>query len=460
MHPPSSRRPSLDVVPLAFLLAHIPLGLAMEASASLARLHGFLTIAVVMGGSLVFPRLSAIIYGVVYLAMGDVFWRMTEAGLPWEISKYGIVFVAAVVLARFYKRLPDPLSIGFFALLVPGAMITLLTVSFATARDQISFNLSGPLALACGVALFSVVRLRAHEFRRLTYLAVAPLAGVWVIAFQALLKTETFSTNSSKEAVGGFGPNQVSTMLGFGALLCIMWALREPAKLHRLIFFTMGTVLLIQSALTFSRGGLYNCAAALLCVGLLYIKRPSRVLFGLFGLLLFLFAVSPLLDEIDGFTDGQLAARFAETDVTGRDEIAGGDLDVWRQSPITGVGVGRSKELRETLFAGAAAHTEFTRIIAEHGVLGILSIGVLGLIALRNLGGRQELWEQAWSLALMVWTAAAMTNAAMRVGAISLAFGMSSLRLVPTVARSQANRLRSGASANVPVPPDGGVALP
>ncbi|MEM7288002.1 MAG: hypothetical protein AAF480_16745, partial [Actinomycetota bacterium] len=72
----------------------------------------------------------------------------------------------------------------------------------------------------------------------------------------------------------------------------------------------------------------------------------------------------------------------------------------------------------------------FTRLLAEHGLLGLVALGVLGIIAAQNLRGRVELWEQAWSLALMVWTAAAMTNAAMRIGAMSLAFALAAARAV------------------------------
>jgi len=406
----------------------------MKASPTVATLHGLLTVAAVLGAAFFFPRISPIIYGVVYLATADVLWRMTGASVPWEISKLGLALVSIVVLVRFHKRLPNQLALWYFVLLIPGALIAVIAGGLG-AREDISFNLSGPFALACAVALFSSVRLHIHEFRRLTYVAVAPIVAIWVIAFQALLKTQTFSLNSSKAAVGGFGPNQVSTMLGFGALLCIMWAMRERSPLHRLPMAVIGVALLVQSMLTFSRGGLYNVLLALVFVGLLYVRRPVRILVAGIGLVVLVVALSPVFDQIDDFTDGALGKRFAETDLTGRDELVRGDLDVWRQAPVTGVGVGASKRVRASGVANAAAHTEFTRLLAEHGVLGVLALGSLGLMAVLNLRGRVELWEQAWSLALMVWTAGAMSNAAMRVGAVSLAFALASVRLVPTEAR-------------------------
>ncbi len=451
--PPRSRRPTLDLVPLAFFAAHIPLGIAMKQSPGLATAHGMLTIAVVFAAALALQRPAPIIVGTAYIAVADVFWRMTEASVPWEISKHSLTALSIIILFRFAKRLPEAHSLWYIALLLPAALITLIDKG-ADAVDPISFNLGGPVALAMGAAMFSVVRLEVHDFRRLTYIAVAPIMGVWIIALQALLRTETFSTNSSKEAVGGFGPNQVSTVLGFGALLCLMWALREPSRLHRIVMLATGLALLIQSSLTFSRGGLFNTLAALVAVAFLYIKRPSRIVLGAVVLAGLLFALSPLLAGIDSYTDGNLSQRFSETGTTGRDEIAAADLELFRQAPILGVGVGQSKELRDsTHFQGAAAHTEFTRLLAEHGLLGALAIATLALLAMKILSRRTELWEQAWALSLMVWTAAAMSNAAMRTGAGSLAFALAAARLAsPGQTQTASGKNDDGAAAKGEAP--------
>lgn len=418
------------MVLVAFLGAHVPLGLIMDGSASAARLHGLATVALTVGGALVFRRIGPIIYSLVYLVMCGVLWRMTEAGVPWEIGKHALWLTSLIVLARFHQRLPAPMPLFYLVLLLPGAAITVLDVGPSAGRTQIVFNLAGPLALAAGTAMFSLVRLSPRDFRRITYLAIAPVASIWIIAFTALLEVEEFTTESSKEAVGGFGPNQVSTVLGLGALLAILWAFRDRSPVHRAVLGVAGLTFLAQSVLTFSRGGLYNALAALLAVGVLYIRRPGRIFAALFVLGLVVATGALFFDRVDEFTDGNLGKRFSDTNVTGRDELARDDLSIWAQEPITGVGAGQSRFVRTGLREGAAAHTEFTRLLAEHGVLGLMALAVLGVIAAQNLRGRVELWEQAWSLALMVWTAAAMANAAMRIGAISLAFALAAARSV------------------------------
>ncbi|MEM7287721.1 MAG: O-antigen ligase family protein, partial [Actinomycetota bacterium] len=365
-----SRRPSLDMVLVAFLGAHVPLGLIMDSSASIARMHGLATVAITIGGALLFRRIAPIVYSLVYLVMCGVLWRMTEAGLPWEIAKHALWLVSFIVLARFHRRLPAPLALFYMALLLPGAAITVMEVGAADGRAQIVFNLAGPLALAAGTALFTLVRLSPRDFRRITYIAVAPVTSIWIIALTALLKVEEFTTESSKEAVGGFGPNQVSTILGLGALLAILWAFRDDSTVHRMILGAAGLTLLAQSVLTFSRGGLYNTIAALLAVGVLYVRRPSRI-FAALALLAIVIAIGAVLfDRVDGFTDGNLGRRFADTNVTGRDELARDDLSIWAQEPVTGVGAGQSRFARTGLREGSAAHTEFTRLRAEPGLRG------------------------------------------------------------------------------------------
>ncbi len=402
----------------------------MDSSPSLATLHGMATVGGVACAALFLRRMSLAVYGLAYVATCDVLWRMTGAGVPWEASKHGLWVVSLIIIARFHRRLPRPLALMYFVLLLPAALITVAEEGVAGGRTDIVFNLSGPLSLAAAVSLFSVLRLDERDLRRITYLAIAPVTAIWSIAFRAVLSVEEFTTDSSKEAVGGFGPNQVSTVLGFGGLLAILWALRDRNVIHRAFLFGAGLAFLVQSMLTFSRGGLVNTIAALLVVAVVYLRRPSRVLGALAVAAVLVSVVSALFGQLDEFTGGKLGERFADADVTGRDEIASADLAVWAKEPITGVGPGRARDERpEGQRSNAAAHTEFTRLLAEHGIPGLIAILILGAIALQNLRGRPTVWELAWSAALMVWTAAALSNAAMRVAAISFAFGLASARM-------------------------------
>ena len=66
------------------------------------------------------------------------------------------------------------------------------------------------------------------------------------------------------------------------------------------------------------------------------------------------------------------------SDTTGREDIARADLEVWFDNPVLGVGPGVAKEYRAATFGrAAAAHTEFTRLLAEHGILGLVALIIL-----------------------------------------------------------------------------------
>ena len=73
-----------------------------------------------------------------------------------------------------------------------------------------------------------------------------------------------------------------------------------------------------------------------------------------------------------------LTERFRDLDTTGRLGAATTDLQVFSENPILGVGVGRSIEFHDTIEGiSLAAHTEYTRLLAEHGLFGLLAIIII-----------------------------------------------------------------------------------
>ena len=55
------------------------------------------------------------------------------------------------------------------------------------------------------------------------------------------------------------------------------------------------------------------------------------------------------------------------------------DLDIFYDNLFIGVGPGQANILREKYGFGkkVAAHTEFSRMLAEHGILGLISLLIL-----------------------------------------------------------------------------------
>src|SRR5262249_7661566 len=148
----------------------------------------------------------------------------------------------------------------FMLLLLPSLEMPMVNVSGAEMQNEISFNISGPLALAGHAWFFSHVRLAAAQFQRVCLALIGPVVSSATMALSKILPPEklVFIDDSNLMTSGGFGPNQVSAMLGLGALMAFLMVLdRSVSRGLKIIFFAVSLALIAQSALTFSRGGLY-----------------------------------------------------------------------------------------------------------------------------------------------------------------------------------------------------------
>jgi len=133
-----------------------------------------------------------------------------------------------------------------------------------------------------------------------------------------------------------------------------------------------------------------------------------------------------ILPRLENVTGGALESRFTNTDPTNRVEIIKDELRVWRRYPILGVGPGGSK------FVGAStAHTEFARLPAEHGILGVVALLLLLIAAAKNIRKANSIEGKAIAVCLIGWSFLFMLNAAMRLAAPAFAFGLAFATVVP-----------------------------
>lgn len=424
-----SRPRASSIIVWSLVLLHAPLGLLLISIPTIARLHALgaflLGIAWVAFGR---NRLAAM-YVSGYIVGAEVLWRLVGAGVFWEFGKYSATFLLGFGLLRFFGRWRGIVSpILFGVLLLPSLWLTIerLGVSDET-RDAISFNMSGPLLIVVAALFFSQLRPGPDELRRLCLAIIAPIvATATVAAFTTVSAPSTdFSQNSNYIGSGGFGPNQVSSVLGLGVVLCVLLFSFERG-LGRVLSVALGTLLTAQGLLTFSRGGMFSAGIAILFALIHAITRPRRG-FGLAASTIVLvilgwFVVVPALDT---FTGGELIKRFTDVDPTGRTEIASADLGIWRENKLVGIGPGLSRFDRQSIMVeGQPAHTEFTRLLAEHGTLGAIALMLLLVIAGRAYLRAPDAMAKAWVAALAMWSLTEMSHAAMRVAAISFVFGM------------------------------------
>ncbi len=411
-------------------LAHLPLGVMIYFGGSLSLLHPLGVFCIGLYWA-VKPRYSLERVGlaIAYLVGAEVLWRMAQVPIFWEFGKYGSSVIAIVALmSRNHYKIPK-LPLVYFLLLIPAAILTFLQRDLTSTQAILSTQMSGPFFLLIACWLFSHMDVTQPQLRRMLFALAMPLFSV---ATATLFFTVTrddiqFTGESNFVTSGGFGPNQVSAMLGLGAfaaLACLL--LFQNSTRYRIYLILAAIFFATQSVLTFSRGGIYNAIGGILVIALIELQRPSvvfRRLLPIAGLVIvFLALVFPAMNR---FTGGQLLERFEDTGTSSRTEIAESDVQIFWENPVFGAGVGAAYELREAyLDRKAMSHTEFSRLLSEHGLFGLFALILLAVMIFTCFKRQRTLMGRAFVLGAAAWCCLFMTNAGMRMAAPSFIWGM------------------------------------
>ncbi|MDQ3010057.1 MAG: hypothetical protein M3X11_05070, partial [Acidobacteriota bacterium] len=251
--------PDSKVVP-ALLLLHAALGPLLVFSPAVAALHvGVVTLLGVWWSALS-PRTERVIWICAYITGAEVMWRMAGAPIFWEFGKYSIIAFLLLTMIRTGRFNGAFLPFLFFALLLPSSILPTVNMGTEDLRKQISFNLSGPLALAVCTWFFWQVTFSVEQLQRMFLALICPIISIASIALFGILANAKLSFNNSSNFAtsGGYGPNQVSAILGLGALAAFLWIFNKGlSRAVKITLLVTAVFLLAQSALTFSRGGLY-----------------------------------------------------------------------------------------------------------------------------------------------------------------------------------------------------------
>jgi hypothetical protein len=213
-----------------------------------------------------------------------------------------------------------------------------------------------------------------------------------------------------------------------------------------------------QGLLTFSRGGMVGGALGILVVFFFAttaskqqrkkLRLPSVGKYAIPAIILSIFAFfivnritgGNLLLRYQGETQGTLDGHREKTInvlTTNRYDIFMADLDVWRQYPVLGVGVGASRFLREKV-TGAAAHVELSRLLSEHGFLGLLYVILLCSYLVFIISHVRNPLFRSIQWALFIVAIYTTFHAAMRTFATPLLIGLSLVSvLIPSLNKQQ-----------------------
>lgn len=417
---------------MMMMALHVPLSIAMKLNPALGKMHCAATFLLGLHWALA-GNSGRAAQVCAYIAGAEVLWRMTNSSLVYEFGKYGTCVILLVTMIRREMRF-QLLPRAYFALLMISIPVTLSAISLARARQVLSADLSGPFAIMISACFFSQLTLRKEHYHRWFLITLAPLSGIITLSWHSMLTAAslTFHGDSNFVASGGFGPNQVSAILGLGAVLAFFAAQGTQSRAAKLIFILAIAVFLAQSMLTFSRTGLYLAVVSMFVASSYLLRhRGHRLAILSAGGVAFVLIWSFLLPRLDAFTEGNLSARLRDTNMSGREHLFWQEVELWLKHPILGVGPGMSGASHVGDLAGTRSHTEFSRLLAEHGLFGMMSLVILILMMRRAVKSAEGPWHRAHVAASMTWILGFMCVSGIRLVAPAFMFGMGLAKKLP-----------------------------
>lgn len=383
-----------------------------------------------------------------YLVGIELLGRMSASGLPHEFIKYAVSLILIISLIQEQRRLKVAFII-FLALLVPAMFLT-DGGNLEETRQLISANLSGPFCLAISVFYFYRRPITLIEFKKIAIAILLPLSST---LGYLVIKTPDFSEIEfgfqSNFATSLYGPNQMSSILGLGVLLIgICYFLKIRLFASSLIILSFLGLLLFRGLLTFSRGGMITPLILLIVIFIYFSwkvaglnRNTIRIIFltTVFSILsYFLFDYAnqitgnKLLDRYSGKKSGKQVENLDQL-TSGRTQIMLLDWMIFKDNPIIGIGVGMGKFARPKYgyMIEVAAHNEFSRTLAEHGLFGVFALLILLGFPFHYFVLNKNIGERVLVIAFIGFCFVFMTHAATRIAAPCFLYGFAFIRIVP-----------------------------
>lgn len=375
-----------------------------------------------------------------YMVGIEVFLRMTGGNFNNEFVKVNVIFF--MLLGIIYNNFSINAFIYcvFLLLLIPGILMTSSTTDFnLDIRKLLVFNLSGPVCLAISAVYMYKRRVLFNDLQNVVVAMGLPIVTttVYLFLYNPSVKDVVTGTNSNFATSGGFGPNQVSTILGLGMFVFFtQFILFSKSKILTVINSSLLLLVSYRAIVTFSRGGVITgVIMILILLGILYFYSKAKVR-GKFG---FVFLFTGLMGvTIWSYTSiqtsGLIEKRYSNQDAAGRtkkDRLGGREaimdveLKTFIDNPVLGVGAGMGKQFRKDNFGvNVASHNEITRMLSEHGLLGIFGLLILFITPLiLYINNKQHLYF----LSFYVFWVLTINHAAMRTAAPAFVYALTLL---------------------------------
>ena len=385
---------------------------------------------------------NEVLYVSAYLVGAEVFIRMSGGNLNYEYVKtvVALLMLLGFVLSGFSKS--SIVYWLYFLLLIPSVLVTMSNQEIdVEIRKAITFNISGPVCLGL-CALYCYKRqLSFSQLQNIVVLFGLPVIAtlVYLLLYNPSVRDVVTGTQSNFATSGGFGPNQVATILGLGMFvffcqLIFMSKSKMIVALNGFLFVLTS----YRAIVTFSRGGVITGFAMIVLVLIAaYLfsnssgKRKLKWIVVVSGILAFaiwsysVVQTSGLINK--RYANQDAAGREKEDRLGGREAVMGTELDLFKENPVMGVGIGLGKIFREQeIGQEVASHNEITRLLAEHGMFGIFILVILLLTPLILFINN---YHNIYFFSFYVFWLLTINHAAMRLAAPAFVYALTLLNI-------------------------------
>ena len=372
-----------------------------------------------------------------YVVGSEVLFRMSKGLIFYESPKYMVfvLLVTGLIVEKKRHNIP-PIYLFYILLLLFG--ITFTDVPYPESiRTNVIFNLSGPILLGvCAMYMYKREISINNVFGILKYIAFPIISMVIYIHFKVPdLKEIAFGGVSNRITSGGYGPNQVSTILGLGIFtFAVFLIMKKRFSGWVVLDFIILVYVSYRTLITLSRGGLITAILAITALAFFYFlsKKNSLFYFGKYFLILVALII-PLFIYTSSLTNGMLVNRYTnknargieKEDMTaGRVEIFNNELDGFYNNPFFGIGVGSGKFKRiDELGYRVASHSEMGRLLGEHGMVGLFIIMMLIFIPLIKMKEESN-YNRAFTTAFLIFWFLTINHSAMRLAMPAFVYGL------------------------------------
>lgn len=384
-----------------------------------------------------------VLFGCAYIAAAESLFRMTGGSFFYEFSKYYIILL--ILIGMFFKGISGN-GYAYFIyliLLIPSVFVASTTLGVdLDFRKSIAFVLSGPICLGASALYCYEKRITQEQLLQILACLTFPVLSMmmYLFMYNPSIKEVLKGTGSNFEASGGFGPNQVATLLGLAMVtLTVRFFLKSPSFFLKVFNLTLLGLVSFRALVTFSRGGVVTAILMIIVfLVILYGSSKYRQRQKIVGSLTLL-AVGIIITWAitANQTDGLIENRYTNKNAKGveKDDVSTGRVDLFTREfegflrhPFLGVGANGMKQIRlEEEGEIIASHNEVSRLFSEHGMFGVI---ILLLLIFTPLVFRSRYKGNLLFYSFLIFWFATINHSAMRIAAPGFIYGLALLHVI------------------------------